>query len=135
MQILGGGPSSCHDQICCVVPGSSRLRQFQLRWTPHPVIVTMRNSKDYIRVLLYSYYTTITGWGVLLSSNLQAMCLESKPQMQILRSYNAQSWRCQQPEEVTQGRRGCYLDPAAHAFVCQLPGPTYATSSACDTKA
>ena len=28
---------------------------------------SIRNSKDYIRVLLYSYYTTITGWGVLLN--------------------------------------------------------------------
>ena len=33
---------------------------------PLGVIVTIRNSKDYIRVLVYSYYTTITGWGVLL---------------------------------------------------------------------
>ena len=39
-----------------------------LRWTPHPVIVAIRDNKDYIRVLLYSYYTTITGWGVLLTS-------------------------------------------------------------------
>ena len=31
--------------------------------------MTIRNSKDYIRVLLYSYYTTITGWGVLLRNN------------------------------------------------------------------
>ena len=38
-----------------------------LRWTPHPVIVTIRDNRDYIRVLLYSSYTTITGWGVLLS--------------------------------------------------------------------
>ena len=30
---------------------------------PHPVIVTIRDSKDYIRVLLYCYSTTITGWG------------------------------------------------------------------------
>ena len=30
-----------------------------LRWTPHPVIVAIRNSKDCIRILLYSYYTTI----------------------------------------------------------------------------
>ena len=74
-----------------------------VRWTPHPVIVTMRDNRDYIRerpamgpgflhthyfklrkivgmqkprphgspfcyikVLLYSDYTTITGWGVLL---------------------------------------------------------------------
>ena len=34
---------------------------------PHPVIVTIRDNRDYIRVLLYSYYTTITGWGVLLT--------------------------------------------------------------------
>ena len=31
-------------------------------WTPHPVIVILRDSKDGIRVLLYS-----TGWGVLLN--------------------------------------------------------------------
>ena len=37
-----------------------------VRWTPHPVIVTIGDSSNYIRVLLYSYYTTITGWGVLL---------------------------------------------------------------------
>ena len=36
------------------------------RRTPHPVIVTIRDRKDYITVLFYSYYTTITGWGVLL---------------------------------------------------------------------
>ena len=37
-----------------------------VRWTPYPVIVTIMDNKDYIRVLLYSYDTTITGWGVLL---------------------------------------------------------------------
>ena len=37
-----------------------------IRWTPHPVIVTIRDNRDYIKVFLYSYYTTITGWGVLL---------------------------------------------------------------------
>ena len=37
---------------------------------PHPVIVTIMDNEDYIRVLLYSYYTTITGWGVLLTLNL-----------------------------------------------------------------
>ena len=39
-----------------------------IRWTPPlpPVIVTIIDNKDYIRVLLYPYYTTITGWGVLL---------------------------------------------------------------------
>ena len=30
---------------------------------PHPVIVTIRDNRDYIRVLFDSYYTTITGWG------------------------------------------------------------------------
>ena len=38
-----------------------------VRRTPHPVIVTMGGNRDYIRVLLYSYYTTNTGWGVLLT--------------------------------------------------------------------
>ena len=38
-----------------------------VRRTPHPVIVTIRDTSNYIRVLLYSYYTTITGWGVHLS--------------------------------------------------------------------
>ena len=33
------------------------------RRTPHPVIVTTRDNRDHIRVLLYSDYTTITGWG------------------------------------------------------------------------
>ena len=36
---------------------------------PHPVIVTIKDNKEYIRVLLDSYYTTITGWGVLLTYN------------------------------------------------------------------
>ena len=43
-----------------------------VRWTPHPVIVTIMDNKDYIRVLLYSYYTTITRWGVLLRSTFLA---------------------------------------------------------------
>ena len=34
-----------------------------VRCTPHPVIVTIRNNRDHIRVLLYSSHTTITGWG------------------------------------------------------------------------
>ena len=39
--------------------------QLQVRWTPHPVIVTIRDIGDYIRALVYSYYNTITGWEVL----------------------------------------------------------------------
>ena len=33
---------------------------------PHPVIVTIRNNKDYTTVLSHSYHTTIPGWRVLL---------------------------------------------------------------------
>ena len=37
----------------------------KVRWTPHPVTVTIEDSSngDYIGVLLYSYYTTIQGGG------------------------------------------------------------------------
>ena len=41
------------------------------RWTPHPVIVTVGDNRDYASVLLYSYDTTITGWEVLLKHNKQ----------------------------------------------------------------
>ena len=34
-------------------------------------MVTIGDNRDYIRVLLYSYYTTITGWGVLLIYTLR----------------------------------------------------------------
>ena len=34
---------------------------------PHPVRVTIRDNKDYIRALFDSYHTTITGRGVLLT--------------------------------------------------------------------
>ena len=30
-----------------------------IRRTPHPVIVAIRDNKDYLRVLVYSHYTTI----------------------------------------------------------------------------
>ena len=45
--------------------------QGSLRWTPppHPVIVTIRDNRDYIGILLFSSYTTITGWGVLLKDH------------------------------------------------------------------
>ena len=51
------------------------LQVIYLRWTTHPVIVTIRNNRDYIRVLLYSYSTTIAGWGVLLTYTLLAHTL------------------------------------------------------------
>ena len=37
--------------------------RYKLGGPPHPVIVTIRDKKEYVRILLYSYYTTITGWG------------------------------------------------------------------------
>ena len=43
------------------------------RRTPHPVIVAIRDNKDYIRVLLYSYYTTTAGGGVLLKDPLHVV--------------------------------------------------------------
>ena len=36
---------------------------YGLGGSPNPVIVTIRDSRADIRVLLYSYYTTLTGWG------------------------------------------------------------------------
>ena len=39
------------------------IRGVWFKRTPHPVIVTILDNTDYIRVLLYSYYATITGWG------------------------------------------------------------------------
>ena len=35
----------------------------KLGGTPNPVIVTIRDKGKYIRVLSYSYYITIAGWG------------------------------------------------------------------------
>ena len=45
---------------------------------PHTVIVAGRDNKDYIRVLLYSYYSAITGWGVLLKHmRVRISCLQN----------------------------------------------------------
>ena len=40
--------------------------KLHLRWTHHLAIVTIRDNKDGMRVLVYSYYTSIVGWEVLL---------------------------------------------------------------------
>ena len=48
-------------------PGKKKEHSLEnLGGPPHPVTVAIRDKKDYIRVLLSSYYTTITGWRVLL---------------------------------------------------------------------
>ena len=41
----------------------------------HPVIVTIRENKEYISVLLRSKNTTITGWRVLLKDGLRLLLL------------------------------------------------------------
>ena len=54
-----------------VFPRIESALVIHLRWTPHPVRVPIRDNRDGIRVLLYSYYTTITGRGVLLRYTLR----------------------------------------------------------------
>ena len=44
------------------------LNSVYFRWTLHPVIVTLRDNKEGFRVLVHSYYTATTGWGVPLKS-------------------------------------------------------------------
>ena len=43
-------------------------------WTPHKVMVTMRDNGDYIRVLLYSYYAASTGGGG--STHIRYICTD-----------------------------------------------------------
>ena len=63
-----GGPVVRDLRSCQDGPGQGAVsRALLIRWTPHPVIVTIGDNRDFIRVLLYYYCTTITGWGVLLS--------------------------------------------------------------------
>ena len=35
-----------------------REHSLEFRWTPHPVIVTIRDNQDIVRVLVYSHYAT-----------------------------------------------------------------------------
>ena len=49
---------------------------YMLRGTPHPVIVNIRDTKDYVKV--HSNYTTITGQGVLVLNYMKD--LKPKPQ-------------------------------------------------------
>ena len=64
MQTLGSTVSVELDRVSC----SQNNNGFRvlLGGPPHPVIVAIRDNKYCIRALLYSYYTTIAGWGVLL---------------------------------------------------------------------
>ena len=58
----------------------------ELGWTPHPVRVTIRDDRDNIKVLVYSYDTTISGRGLsseyiyTLNASIAALCSRfSKP--------------------------------------------------------
>ena len=46
----------------------SSLAVLHTNGQPFPLLVTIRDNKDHIRVLLYSYYNTIPGFGALLSN-------------------------------------------------------------------
>ena len=48
--------------VCCYGHSGIQYLVYSRR-TPQPVIVTIRDNEDYIRLLVYSYYTTVTGWG------------------------------------------------------------------------
>ena len=65
--------TSVSDQVSNKFNVSWWVIELSIRWTPHPVIVTIRDTRDDIGVLLYSYYTTITGWGVLLSYQVRSL--------------------------------------------------------------
>ena len=45
----------------------SKMKGFRcriyIRLGPHPLIVTTRDKGNYIKILIYSWYTTISGWG------------------------------------------------------------------------
>ena len=64
---------SCADAAQLTLPGATYRKKIcnTVGEPPHPVIVAIRDNKDYIRVLLYSYYTTNREWGVLLSNTWQ----------------------------------------------------------------
>ena len=68
LQILPGmwGGTPDESKACA---GTFQESWVWVRRTPHPVIVSIRDNEDYFMVVLYSYYTTITGWaGFLLRS-------------------------------------------------------------------
>ena len=56
--VSGGGRAFQHAPKRCFL-GTLEILWASSRWTPHPVIVTIRDHRDYIRViifLLYHYY-------------------------------------------------------------------------------
>ena len=62
--VINAIPSSCRHFCCDTNRRGCVKERGMVLVVPHPVIVTISENRDHIRVLLYSYYTTITGWGV-----------------------------------------------------------------------
>ena len=61
----GGRNHLVHEEaVCFVCKPFLDISESCDRWTLRPVIVAIRDNGDDIRALLYSYQTTITGWGV-----------------------------------------------------------------------
>ena len=59
-----GGQCSYHIFTVLEVQGQCSAHNTLIRWTPpHSKSDHKVYNEDYIRVHLYSYYTTITGWG------------------------------------------------------------------------
>ena len=90
-------------------PGRSTLSESQctgnLRWNPHPGIVTMKDNKDYVRVLSYPYYTTVTGWGVHLLSKNVRICFPILAFLQMLFCFPC--WVLVNSDDPDMMQQGC----------------------------
>ena len=63
MQLLTGCCLDAAGGVAQRLPMRVARFRVYIRWTPHPVVATIGDNRDCITVLLYSYYTTIAGWG------------------------------------------------------------------------
>ena len=67
--------------------------------------MTIRDSSNHIRVLLYSYYTTITGWGVLLNYHIRTPAVptssEHKPSTLYFEFNNKTCWFSLSPHGIS----------------------------------
>ena len=63
MKLLGKSAMSFHKNGPSVYMRSqSAMTGLLILRTLHPAVETRKDNKVYIRVLLYSFYTTLTGW-------------------------------------------------------------------------
>ena len=57
--VSGGGRAFQHAPKRCFSRDTGKMLSASLKWIPHPVIVTIRDHRDYMRVLiflLFDYY-------------------------------------------------------------------------------